>query len=103
MINAVFAYALPPILQKIEADLDSDKSVVIGTCELNRFYVVIPAGWFGTKLHKVPWPRVHTEVANGNMIISDRANSRIKIALPIQTTYNAVAIEFIAASRGKQQ
>jgi hypothetical protein len=103
MIDAVFAYALPPILQKIEADLDSDKSVVIGTCELKCFYVVIPGGWFGTKAHKVPWPRVHTEVADGKMIISDRANSRIKIALPIQTTYNAVAIDFIAASRGKQQ
>jgi hypothetical protein len=103
MIDAVLAYVLPPILQKIEADLDSNKGLVIGTCELKRSYLIVPAGWFGMKLHEIPWTRVHTEVANGKMIISHRVDSRIKIALPIQTTYNAVAIDFIAASRGKQQ
>jgi hypothetical protein len=104
IIEAMCAYALPPILQKIEADLDNGKRVVIGACELNRASVIIPVGgWFGKKLHEVPWPRIHARMANGEMIISDRANSRIKIALPIQTTYNAVAIEFVAASRGKQQ
>jgi tetratricopeptide (TPR) repeat protein len=112
LINASFSYALPSILEKINADLDKDKTIVIGNCELThhqvveltRHQVVIPmAGWFGTKRHEVPWPRVHTEVAKGDLIISDRTNSKVRIAMPIRTTYNAVTIGLIAASRGKHQ
>jgi tetratricopeptide (TPR) repeat protein len=104
IIEAMFVYALPPILKKIDTDLDSDKGVVIGSCDLRRSHVVIAvAGWFGTKRYEVPWSRVHIDVANGQVIISDRADSKVRTALSARITYNAVAIGLVAASRGKQQ
>jgi tetratricopeptide (TPR) repeat protein len=104
LVEASFSYALPSILEKINADLDRDGTIVIGNCELTRHQAVIPmAGWFGTKRYEVPWRFVHTEVAKGDLIITDRTNSRVRIAMPIRTTYNAVTIGLIAASRGKQQ
>ncbi len=102
MIDASARYALPPILEKINADLDNDKRVVIGNCELNRSHLVI-LSWFGTRRHEVPWPRVLAEMARGDVIVSDRANSKVRTAMPMSTTYNAVTIGIIAASRGKQQ
>lgn len=104
MIDASLSYALPSILEKINTDLDKDKTIVIANCELTRHQVVIlVVGWFGTKRHEVPWPRVHIEVAKGDLIISDRTNSRARTAIPLRTTYNAVTIGLLAASRGKQQ
>ncbi len=104
IIEAMFAYALQPILQKIGSELDNDKSVLIGSCELNRSHVVIPvAGWFGTKRHYVPRVRINAEAANGQVIISDRADSKVRIVMSTRTTYNAVTIGLVAASRGKQQ
>jgi tetratricopeptide (TPR) repeat protein len=102
MIDASVSYALPFILEKINADLDNDKKVVIGNCELTRSHLIF-LSWFGTKRNEVPWPRVNTEMARGDVIISDRANSRVRIAMPMRMTYNAVTIPMIAALRGKQQ
>ena len=102
MVDASVRYALPSILEKINADLDNDKRVVIGNCELSRSHLVI-LSWFGTRRHEVPWPRVHAEMARGDVIISDRANSKVRTTMPMGTTYNALTIGMIAASRGKQQ
>ncbi len=102
MVDASVRYALPTILEKINADLDNDKRVVIGNCELGRSHLVI-LSWFGTRRHEVPWSRVHAEMAGGDVIISDHTNSKVRTAMPMSTTYNAVTIGIIAASRGKQQ
>jgi hypothetical protein len=102
MIDASLSYALPSIINKINANLDNNKSVIIGNCELNRSHLVI-LSWFGTKRNEVPWSRVHSEVARGDVIISDRANSKIRVTMPMRTTYNAITIGIIAASRGQQQ
>jgi hypothetical protein len=102
MIDASFHYALPPILEKINAALDINKTVVVGNCELHRSHLIIPS-WFGMRRHELPWPRVHAEMAAGDVIISDSANSKVRTTMPMGTTYNAVTIGIIAASRGKQQ
>src|SRR5262249_20079470 len=85
MIDASLSYALPSIVKKINVDLDNNKRIVIGNCELNRSHLVI-LSWFGTKRNEVPWSRVHSEVARGDVIISDRTNSKIWVAMPMRTT-----------------
>ena len=104
MVDASFSFVLPSILERINSDLEENRKVAIGNCELMRGHLgILVQGWFSGKRHEVPWSRVHTEASRGDIIISDSANSRIRVAMPLRTTYNAVTIGLIAASRGKPQ
>jgi hypothetical protein len=84
--------------------MKQNQRIAIGNCELTTDCLIVSVqGWFGAKRHEVPWPRVHTNVVNGELVITDSASSRVRVAMSMRTTYNAVTIGLIAASRGKQQ
>jgi actin-like ATPase involved in cell morphogenesis/Tfp pilus assembly protein PilF len=104
IINAMFRYALPAIMTKIDVELDNDRSFAVGGCQLHRSHVVIPVeGWFGTKYHHVPWVRVKTEIENGEVAIFDRLNSKARIVMSMRATYNVPVIDLIATTRGGER
>lgn len=102
MIDAAFNYLFPSILERINADLDKNTTVQIGSCELTRSQIALHVlGWLGRKRHEIPWSRVEVEISKGDVNVSDRLNSKIRASVPLRETYNAPMITLIAAARGK--
>ena len=104
LVDASINYALPPIINKINAGLDKVPE------DYHRQLRAIPPsgdhstfGWFGTKRHEVPWSSVQADIVRGERNYFRSYELRIRTAMSMRTTYNAVTIGVIAASRGKQQ
>ena len=71
MMDAMFNYVMPPILNNINLELDNDNTVMIGNRALTRSYITISVpGWFGSTRHLGNYSRLCGVVAFGCKVLS---------------------------------
>jgi len=100
LIDAAIAYILPVVVGKVEAALAAGRSFGIGPCLATSAGIEFETpGWFLSKRHSLPWERVKVDIANGELIVSDRDVPKTKISMPLKTTNNAPVLEILAHSR----
>lgn len=100
LINAAIAYLLPVVLGKVDAILAGGRSFRIGPCLITSAGIQFEtSSWFSSNPHSVPWDRVRVDLANGDLIVSDREMPRTKIAMPFKTTNNAPVLNILVRSR----
>lgn len=100
LIDAAFAYLLPVVVDKVEAALAAGRSFAIGPCLVTSAGIQFEtSGWFSSKPHSVRWERVRADMANGELIVSDRDMPKTKISMPFKTTNNAPVLRILVLSR----
>ncbi len=95
-ISAAYSYLLPSIIESIDNRLNAGHSIQIGTCKVNGLGIQFETkGWGFTSTQFVPWQRVHFDVENGDLIVSDRASPKIKTAMSLRLIDNAPVLRFL--------
>ena len=85
-------------LGKVDAILAGGRSFRIGPCLITSAGIQFEtSSWFSSNPHSVPWDRVRVDLANGDLIVSDREMPRTKIAMPFKTTNNAPCEKYSGA------
>lgn len=100
LIQAAVAYITPVVIEKITATLDRGGTVRIGACALSRNGVAFDVqGWIFSKNHIVPWNDVGTEIRQGQLLVFSVSNPKTHATMPLKTTENAIALQFMAKGR----
>lgn len=97
LFGAAISYLLPTIVRKIEGRLKDGRPVQIGPCLVTGDGLHFQTkGWFSTKEQKIPWGRAETTVANGDLIVFDSSSPKVRVAMPLHDTDNAVVIQLMS-------
>jgi hypothetical protein len=89
-IGAMDAYIVPKIVERLTKEIQRGGTVYVGGASVTKTGVFLRnQGWFSTKDELCPWTRLQSEISSGEVIISDRANPKSKINLPLVTIDNA--------------
>lgn len=100
LIDAAISYMLPMVVGRIEASLAAGHPFGIGPCLVTSAGIQFEtSSWFSSKQHSIPWERVRTDMANGELIVSDRDMPKMKISMPFKSTNNAPALRILVLSR----
>ncbi len=95
-VDAAVSYLLPRVMEVIKSDLDSNQTIRIGSAPVSKAGITFTIdGWFSNKQELCPWHRLRSEIENGEVIITDSANSKAKIALPLAAIDNAIALHLL--------
>ena len=98
LLQAALAYVMPPVIERIDTQLQAGKTVYIGPCRLTQQGILFERqGWFSSKQCTVPWERVKVELQNGEVIVCDRSTPKDKIGMPMRNTQNAPVLHFLAS------
>ena len=89
-VSAIFAYLLPNVLEKIQGDISSGRSVYIGGIPVNKGGITLKAqGWFSSKEEYCPWRSLRSEIKNGSAVITSSVNSKAEASLSLADIDNA--------------
>ncbi len=89
-VGALDAYIVPKVVERLTNEIKRGGTVFVGGAAATRSGIFLRnQGWFSTKEELCPWTRLQSEISNGEVIISDRANSKSKINLPLVNIDNA--------------
>jgi tetratricopeptide (TPR) repeat protein len=93
LTNAALSYLMPRVIEMIRKDLDNNQIIQIGAAPVSKGGVTFTiTGWFSSRLEICPWNQLRSTIENGDVIITDYTNSKAKIALPLATVDNAIAL-----------
>lgn len=96
LIDAAFAYLMPSILAGIRKELADGKTLNIGEAVVDKHGMAFTiSGWFSNKIERCPWNRLRSEIINGDVVITDPANSKCRVALPLAQVDNAIALHVL--------
>jgi len=89
-VDAIFAYILPNVIEKLKAELTNGKTVYVGDLPLTKGGLILKApGWFGTKDEYCPWRSLNSEVKKGSTVITSSVNSKAEASLSLADIDNA--------------
>lgn len=95
-VDAAFSFVLPIVIERLNTDLNKGLKLQIGTAAVSKAGIPLTIkGWFSDKQELCPWHRLHAELSNGDLLITDAANSNAKISMPLKETDNAFALYLI--------
>lgn len=90
LISACLNYLFPSLVDRIEKQLVTGRSITIGPCIVTRHGIQFESkGWFFSDSHMVPWRRVRQSIDNGEVTIRDNLVSKVKVTFPFRDTDNA--------------
>jgi tetratricopeptide (TPR) repeat protein len=99
-VEAVYAYVLPTVVDKINAELNKGTRLSIGPATLNESGVIFTIkGWFSDKQELCPWHRVNARLSNGDLVIEDSSNSKATLSMPLKETDNAFVLFLIIKNK----
>ncbi len=100
LLNATFNYLCPSIVEKIDNRLKAGHTVQIGLCSITEQGVRFETkGLIFSNTHFVPWRRIRLDVENGDLIVSDAASRKARVAMSLRLVDNAPVIRFLAHLR----
>jgi tetratricopeptide (TPR) repeat protein len=89
-VGALDAYIVPKVLERLTKEIQRGGTVFVGGASVTRSGVFLRnQGWFSTKEELCPWPRLQSEISNGEVIISDKEKPKSKLNLPLVSIDNA--------------
>lgn len=95
-VRAIVNYLMPAVIKKVSAEIHRGGRVQIGEASVSKQGIVLKAqGWFSTKEELCPWGRLDSDIFNGDVVISDKANSKAKVTLPLLRIDNAWVLHWI--------
>lgn len=95
-IDAAFSYLMPRVIEMIKSDLVSNQTIRIGSAPVSKAGITFTIdGWFSNRQEVCPWHRLRSEIDNGDVVITDSANSKAKIALTLAAVDNAIALHLL--------
>jgi tetratricopeptide (TPR) repeat protein len=90
LVDAAFAYLIPPIFEKVQSALDRGETQYIGRAPVSKAGITFTIeGWFRAKQELCPWHRLRAEISNGELHISDLGNHKAKLSMSLRETNNA--------------
>lgn len=100
LVNALFAYILPPLVVRTDARLRRGEAVSVGPCILTHEGVQIKVkGWFSTNEEMISWDRCSVEIDNGEMTVKEDGSNKKKAAFSFKDTVNAPLLLTMASRR----
>lgn len=104
LIEAVFAYVVPFVVDKIETKLKDHQTVLIGSCLVSDHAIQFEKkGWISSKTCVVPWWRTNITIDNGEITVSDAAAPKDRISMPLRETENAPILQLLALLRKRNK
>lgn len=92
-VDAAFSYVMPTVMEKLNTELDRGSRLQIGPASVSKSGITFTIkGWFSDKEELCPWRRLHADVANGDLVISDSSNGKATMSMPLKETDNAFAL-----------
>lgn len=92
-VNACFAYVLPAIHEKLNAQMEQGSTIRFGPVTASRSGVTFTVnGWFNSRTELCPWKRLNAQITNGNLVIFDSADSKLKSTLTLSEVDNAYVL-----------
>lgn len=96
MINAAFSFLMPRLINTMRQALKRGQRFRIGKVTISQEGVWFAVKrWFTTKTVLCPWSRCKSDIAAGDVILSDTANPAATATLPLHETDNALALHLI--------
>ena len=92
-VDAAFSYVLPIVTEKLKRALNKGSTLQIGPASVSKAGIPFTIkGWFSDKEELCPWRRLHADVANGDLVISDSSNGKATMSMPLKETDNTFAL-----------
>lgn len=89
-VDAIFAYILPNVIEKLRAELTSGKTVHVGGIPITSGGLILKAqGWFRTKEEYCRWSSLSSEIKNGCTVINSTINPKAETTLSLADIDNA--------------
>jgi tetratricopeptide (TPR) repeat protein len=89
-VDAAFSYVLPTVMEKLNTEMNRGSRLQIGPVSVSKAGIQFTIkGWFSDKQELCPWHRLHADLANGDLVITDSSNSKATISMPLKETDNA--------------
>jgi hypothetical protein len=102
LLNAALNHLFPVVVERINGLLQAGKPVGIGPCSVTESGVSFQTkGWFTKNQNTVPWGRLGIDIANGDLIVFDKASPKTKTSMTLRTTDNAAVLRFLAQVRNQ--
>ena len=92
-VDAAFSYVIPAVMEKLNTALNTGTRFQIGPASVSKSGITLTIkGWFSDKEQLCPWHRLHADLSNGDLVISDSSNGKATISMPLKETDNAFAL-----------
>jgi tetratricopeptide (TPR) repeat protein len=92
-VDAAFSYVIPAVMENLNAALNTGTRLQIGPASVSKSGITLTIkGWFSDKEQLCPWHRLHADLSNGDLVISDSSNGKATISMPLKETDNAFAL-----------
>lgn len=92
-VDAAFAYLIPTVMEKLNMELNRGSTIHVGPAVVSKSGITFTIeGWFSNKRELCPWHRLNAHLSNGDLVISDSANSKASISMPLKDTDNAFVL-----------
>jgi len=89
-VDAIFNFIFSNAVDFVKKQLENGKTLIIGNCKVSKSDLRFETkGWFGNKLHVVPWSKLKATLENGELVINSIDNYSDKISMAISSTPNA--------------
>ena len=99
-LDAALSYLAPSIVEKLDNRLKAGNIIQIGPCNITERGVQFETkGWVFSDTQFVPWQRVHLDVENGDLIVSDAASPKVRTEMSLRMIDNAPVLRFLAHLR----
>jgi tetratricopeptide (TPR) repeat protein len=100
LIDAVFEYVMPSLLERLDERLRKGEVIRIGPCSLTNAGIQFSVkGWFSTSLCDIPWSRCVVSVDNGEMTVREEGAYKNKVTFSFKATENAPTLLILAGRR----
>ena len=96
LLQATFAYLVPPLVESVKLRIKNGGLVKVGKCTMKKEGVSFETpGWFAQKFFLIPWARVVIEIKNGQLKVADRFDSSKSITMPSIEAENMVVLRIL--------
>jgi hypothetical protein len=97
LVDATTSFILNVVAENFETELNRNHYAQVGPLQVFEDGVeLIAKGWFIDKKIRVPWARLSSTIVNGSIVLRDAQNSKVTADLPLESTYNALLLHFLA-------
>jgi tetratricopeptide (TPR) repeat protein len=95
LLDTIDIFIAPAIISNVIESIQKGEDQFIGAVKMTSSGVSFSIGFFGKKVHLIPWSRVATGIRHGDLNIVDRNNKKVAIHQPVRHTFNALLFSFI--------
>jgi hypothetical protein len=92
-VDAAFSYVIPTVMEKLNMELNRGSTLQLGPASVSKSGITFTIeGWFSSKQELCPWHRLNANLSNGELEITDSANSKAKISMPLKEIDNSFVL-----------